>query len=457
MEAYQYFGLSSPPFETAPKPQYFYATPAYAEALATLEYALHAGKACTLVLGDSGSGKTLLGQILARKINARTGVLWVHGIGQPPGETEVTVYPTGSFGTRGTQDKQEIRRVRLSDWIRDELPMSRATAAIVDDADGLPPHAWEDIVSLVTREIRTPRPIGVVLLGLPTLLEPLTSEGLLRLRRRVFRTCHLTPLTSADVAGYIRHRVKVAGGDASRIFSPATYEVLQRFSMGNPALINQLCDNALIDAFADDRKRIEGRHIVGTVHAITGGMPEQLTPPRRKLELPTPVEKRHALPAVTGPSGTPVGVPAKGQKTGSGLFTRPVEPAAQNAAGLTRMAEPERVPDGVDKEQVDAVDDGDPAPMSLTDGLLEEAEREADAVTAGSEVTAVLDNRLRELELRLSTALNRVREARYAPTKSARMPLTDAGETSFHPADELIEATDDDDVADQLADSPIEE
>lgn len=277
MEAYRYFSLRQPPFEARPDPAFYYETPGHAEALATAQYAVHAAKACCVILGESGSGKTLLGRILADHVNRTAQVLWIPGIGQPPGATEVQLYPPGSSAGNCTLYRVCPESTTLAAWVRSATPAAQSSVVIVDNADALPHHGWMDLLSLLTREFRRAHPTTVVLLGLPQLLTRLDRRALVRLRRRIFRTCELRPLTRDEMTAYICHRLTQAGGDVQP-FTAAAEDMIFQLSGGNPALVNQICDNALVDAYGDDRTTIDAQHVVSAVRAIIG-------PPRRRPRL----------------------------------------------------------------------------------------------------------------------------------------------------------------------------
>ncbi len=269
MEPYRHFGLNAPPFDCQPDPRFFYGTTSHAETLAALQYAVHSSKACTLALGESGSGKTLVGQVLAQSAWTRDDVLWVHGLGQTPGElTACLCNPTG-LGALGVPGARSSTEVNLAQWLRSTRPVPRRTLVVIDDVDGLRPGTWDELLPLVTREIRSHVPILSVLLGLPTVLDLLGQPPLVRLQRRLFRVCHLGRLTGAEVSAYIRHRLGVAGRKTD-VFTAAALAAIHRLSEGNPALVNQLCDNALVEAFGDDCAQIDVRHIVAAARSIMG-------------------------------------------------------------------------------------------------------------------------------------------------------------------------------------------
>jgi type II secretory pathway predicted ATPase ExeA len=440
MKTYKHFGLAAPPFDGKPDPRFFCATAAHAETLATLQYAVQTGKACTLVLGDSGSGKTMLGRMIAKYLAGKTGVLWVHGIGQPHDDTDVTICPATNLAHPDAFRRRGVEESTLRYWVRTALPRSRATVAIVDNADGLHPHCWEDILALVTREIRAPRPISVILLGLPGLIDTLAQPTLVRLRRRIFRTCHLPGLSCAELTAYIRHRLAVAGGQANEVFAADAIELIQRFSGGNPALVNQICENALVEAFSEDATRVDAHHVFATANAISGGVGQRLYLPG-----PQPLQRPSLSPAA-GMDTT--GIRARLQKT---IAHANFEDAAA-AAGLSdtihrfklglRMAggqaEPENQARGLPSPNqanrpAHIADSASPngSPSELAPGVSPADVPQTDDV----EVTYLpLDERLRTLESRLSDALARVREARQRPAVNAGLPDIVPGQGHVSPA-----------------------
>ena len=434
IEPYRHFGLSAPPFDGRPDPRFYYATASHAETLATLQYAVRTRRTCTLVLGDSGSGKTLLGRLLTQSLAGQTGVAWIHGIGQPDNRTDVTLCPANRLARADPFGPTNTREVALGEWLRVDPSAAQAGVVIVDNADGLRPHNWDDILSLVTREIRSPRTVALVLFGLPGLVETLAGSNLVRLQRRVFRACRLSPLSRADVDGYVQHRLRIAavgtlaGGrrDATSgapagaesghvapdgIFTAAALDLVHRFSDGNPALLNQLCDNALVDAFADDRTEIDGRHIVATIHAITGGirsrryLPSPVVGPRGRV---SPTEWVADRPAAAAPVVTAACRAEARLRRLSSAATQPSDGKPLVADDETARQEPR--PPYVD----------DPFDILGSTTLPEEPEAAGKAqgelhTTATDGAAPPLDQRLRALEGRLADALARVREARRRP------------------------------------------
>jgi general secretion pathway protein A len=64
-------------------------------------------------------------------------------------------------------------------------------------------------------------------------------------------------MDQADTVEYIRHRLRVAGGNADEIFAPETYPEIHRLTLGTPRLINTLCDTALVGCVVESQHRVE--------------------------------------------------------------------------------------------------------------------------------------------------------------------------------------------------------
>lgn len=268
MSAHGHFRLRSPPFEAPPDPRLFYATSSHEEALATLQYTVQAHKGCCVVLGESGSGKTLLARMLCQAVGRSTTILWIHGLEQSDSSPVVNIYPPGSFNSAANESA--TKQTTLSAWWRARSADLTTPLLIVDNADELPRAAWRSIVSLLASEAIGVRPPSVALFGLPSLGRVLATPALTRLRRRLFRTYLLQPLTCEQVHEYLRCRVAASGRQSAEIFTDQAVTRLHHLTHGNPGLINQVCDNAMIDAYGEDRQQIGAEDVLTAAHTIVG-------------------------------------------------------------------------------------------------------------------------------------------------------------------------------------------
>ena len=88
---------------------------------------------------------------------------------------------------------------------------------VVDEAQLASPSLLEEIRLLTNFEDRQDKHLHVVLLGQPELRDRVRKRP--QIDQRVSLRFHVEPMEPDDVRGYVEHRLRIAGGDAARIFS----------------------------------------------------------------------------------------------------------------------------------------------------------------------------------------------------------------------------------------------
>jgi hypothetical protein len=134
-------------------------------------------------------------------------------------------------------------------------------ALVVDEAQSLPHELLEEIRLLTNLQSASGHSLTVVLVGQPELASRLNEERLRQLKQRIALRCELTPLDIQETAAYIAARVRVAGGRPELLFTRDAVSAIHEHSRGIPRTISVICDNALVNGFAEDVKPI-GRSIV---------------------------------------------------------------------------------------------------------------------------------------------------------------------------------------------------
>jgi type II secretory pathway predicted ATPase ExeA len=77
------------------------------------------------------------------------------------------------------------------------------------------------------------------------------------LKQRVGLRCALRPLRHDETTAYIAARIAVAGGKTERIFTREAIDTVHECAGGIPRTISVICDNALVTAFALDRRPVD--------------------------------------------------------------------------------------------------------------------------------------------------------------------------------------------------------
>src|SRR5439155_3899086 len=83
------------------------------------------------------------------------------------------------------------------------------------------------------------------LIGEPRLRDILNRPYLKAFEQHIAVRCKLEPLADDEIAGYVVHRLAVAGPDARVEFDEGAIRRVFELSSGNPRVVNLMCDRAL--------------------------------------------------------------------------------------------------------------------------------------------------------------------------------------------------------------------
>jgi general secretion pathway protein A len=123
----------------------------------------------------------------------------------------------------------------------------------------LPVEVLEEIRLLTNLETAQEKLLQILLVGQPELDEKLDSVELRQLKQRIALRSQLEPLSLEETRGYIQRRLQLAGASSNvtTLFPSETIAKVYRHSRGIPRLINTVCENALITAFARQTPLVE--------------------------------------------------------------------------------------------------------------------------------------------------------------------------------------------------------
>jgi general secretion pathway protein A len=152
-----------------------------------------------------------------------------------------------------------------------EYAQGRRTLLIFDEAQNLSIEVLEELRLLSNVNSEKDLILQILLVGQPELRAKLLRPELMQFAQRISVDFHLRPLDARDTAAYIRHRLEVAGGSPS-LFAADAVDLIHARTGGVPRLLNQLCDFALVYAFADGRQNVDAELIEQLLHDRMGGV-----------------------------------------------------------------------------------------------------------------------------------------------------------------------------------------
>jgi type II secretory pathway predicted ATPase ExeA len=256
----RFFHLSSKPFALNPDPSFLYLSAKHAGALTMLEYGIESQAGFCLLTGEIGSGKTTVVRQLIRSLNERFTV----GLVSNTHERFASIVPWALSALSLPSAPTDIAQYEaLTDFVIREYGKGRRTLLIFDEAQNLSMQVLEELRLLSNLNSEQDIALQVLLVGQPELRLKLEKPELLQFAQRVAVDFHLGCLSLAEARAYVVHRLKVAGGDPA-VFHPEAVAFIHARSRGVPRLINQLCDLALVYAFAEQRRSID-EHLVSQV------------------------------------------------------------------------------------------------------------------------------------------------------------------------------------------------
>jgi len=252
----QFFGLARNPFEVSPDPFFYHPTPRHNEALANLHYGVGRRKGFIVITGEVGTGKTLLVRCLLAELR-KNNIAFGYVFNPLLSVTEFFQYIMADLGLPYTARTKTEMLLDLNRFLIQRHARGLITALVVDEAQALRADLLEEIRLLTNLETSQQKLLQIVLMGQPELDAVLDSPGLRQLKQRVSLRCQLLPLDEEQTRSYIRTRLERAGAQPEPpIFSGEALGRVFSYSRGIPRIVNTLCENALVNAFARQQRPV---------------------------------------------------------------------------------------------------------------------------------------------------------------------------------------------------------
>ena len=248
-----YFGFRESPFNLSPDPEFLYRSPQHEEALANLIYGVRSRKGFIVLTGEVGTGKTTMLECLRDFLDSQQfEFAFIFNSRLTPAQFfEMIAYDLDLKCDR--KSKTDVL-FGLNSLLLEQAERGRTCVLIVDEAHNLEWDVLEEIRLLGNLENRTGKLLQIVLAGQPELDRKLDAPNLRQLKQRIVLRCSVNALTAEQTLEYVNERMARAGVPEQEILSEELLLELYTRTHGIPRLINAVCDNLLVTAFAMEEK-----------------------------------------------------------------------------------------------------------------------------------------------------------------------------------------------------------
>ena len=248
-----FFGFAQNPFNMSPDPSFLFRSSQHEEALANLIYGVQSRKGFVLLSGEVGTGKTTMLECLrdflhsqqiafASLFNSRLTVEQFF---------ELLAYDLELRCNR--QSKTEVL-LSLNNMLLERAAAGRTTVLIVDEAHNLEWDVLEEIRLLGNLENRRGKLLQIILAGQQELDSKMDAPEFRQLKQRIALRCTLRGFDTKDATAYMNSRMARAGLPNQMVFSTELMEEIRLRTQGIPRLINAVCDNILLNCFAQETR-----------------------------------------------------------------------------------------------------------------------------------------------------------------------------------------------------------
>jgi general secretion pathway protein A len=256
----EHWQLERYPFENTPDPAFFYLSPSHREALAWVSYGIQERKGAIVLTGDVGCGKTVLSRKIVRDLPPdRFDVAAVVNPSLSPVELLREILHQLGVTPRGRSKVDLLHSLNAA--LIHNHEHGKHTVILIDEAQAIRNAATlEELRLLLNFQLNDAYLLTLVLIGQPEWTERLAE--LPQLDQRVSVRYNLRPLAAEETAGYVAHRIRMAGA-RREIFRPAALAAIHAVTRGIPRRINTLCDRCLLAGYRSGATTVDEELVRG--------------------------------------------------------------------------------------------------------------------------------------------------------------------------------------------------
>jgi len=269
----EHFGLNEAPFRITPHTDFFFDGADRGTTLEALLYATLHDEGIVKVVGEVGSGKTMLCRMLIERLPPHVETIYLANPSVTRDEVLLTVADELKVAVEPGRATGVLHA--LQERLIESFARGRRTVVLIDEAHAMPEDALEQVRLLSNLETSRHKLLQIVLFGQSELDGILAKSSMRQLKDRITHSFRTRPLSPAEVATYVTFRMRAAGYRGPDVFTPPALARIARASGGLTRRINILADKSLLATFS------EGGHAV-TPKQVRAAVDDSEFAPRRR-------------------------------------------------------------------------------------------------------------------------------------------------------------------------------
>lgn len=256
----EFFGLTDPPFRITPNTDYWFEGGQRGDLLATLVYAITHGEGLIKVVGEVGSGKTMLCRMLQQRLPDNVDTVYLGNPTLSPDEILSAMLADLGVTATASSNRQNMLD-QLNNALLARHSDGRRVVACVEEAQGMSLESLEFLRLLTNLETASDKLLQIVLFGQPELDQILTDSRIRQIKDRITLNLTLPPLSESETGHYLSSRLQIAGYRGPDLFSASVVKRIARLSNGLSRRINILADKTLLAAFGNNTHNLLPSHV----------------------------------------------------------------------------------------------------------------------------------------------------------------------------------------------------
>ena len=330
----KHFGLSKNPFQSVAEGEAVFEGPEQSKVISDLKTALSAKDSIAVITGPVGVGKTTIVQRALEQSGPDRLVAILGRI--QVGSDELVDLLLAQFGSARDSERRFDCLENFERILAEKAEAGARVFIVIEDAERLGAELLEELEALTAADGGARAGANIIMMGPQKLDKLIATPALERVRQRIRLQQSLERFTAEEVESYLRHRIKVAGGDFDAMFEQGVALMVRRCSGGIPRVINSLCETALTMAAEHKVHQVSGKIVFKVAVEVFGMAPghAQAAQGPKATAAPNPAVR---------PAGQPEPAPAVEESADPTIPVKTI-PAAAESTPVPQQASTPRAP-----------------------------------------------------------------------------------------------------------------